>query len=66
MVADLEAELRKAEHEAWNALARGKYNMFGYWSANVVNLRRYLGRSGDPSPFRELVEVARKRMKELS
>jgi hypothetical protein len=39
-IANLEAELNKAEAEAWNALGRYKFNMFGYWSAIWVHLNR--------------------------
>jgi hypothetical protein len=56
---DLDAELVEAERQAWNALAHGKYAMFGYWAAWVVKLRAITGKSNTPSPFRSLVETAR-------
>ena len=59
--ARLDSEIREAERQAWNALAHGKYQMFGYWGGILVHLRRIAGRSSEPSPFRELVRVARER-----
>ena len=35
---NIKAELRHAEEQAWIALSRGKYAMFGYWAAWVVIL----------------------------
>ena len=55
---DLEAELKNAEEQAWNALAHGKYAMFGYWAAWVVKLRKLTGHSHDPTPFGELRAIA--------
>lgn len=49
----------EAEVNAWRSLAQGKFSLFGYWAAKVVQFRELLGRSHDPSPFRELVKVAR-------
>lgn len=60
MSPDLNAELVNAEAQAWNALAHGKYAMFGYWGAWVVKLRALTGRSSEPSPFRDLIDLARK------
>jgi hypothetical protein len=58
---DLHAELRRAEAEAWNALAHGKYAMFGYWAAWHVKLRKLLHKEGTPSPFADLRALARGR-----
>ena len=55
---DIHEELRKSETEAWNALAHGKYSMFGYWAAWNVKLRRMAGQTGKPSPFRDLRALA--------
>lgn len=59
---DLEArlleDLQHAEREAWNALARYKFQMFGYWAAIWVHLNR-IGKFRRPNPFRELVKAAK-------
>lgn len=59
LAARLEEELRTAERKAWDSLAHGKYQMFGYWAAIHVHLRAITGKSHEPSPFRELVAAAR-------
>lgn len=51
--------LAEAEAQAWESLARYKYIMFGYWAGQWVLLNR-TGRLNRPSPFRELVAVARR------
>lgn len=58
MSVDLETELKRAEEQAWNALAHGKFAMFGYWAAWHVKLRKLTGHSHDPSPFAELKAIA--------
>lgn len=52
------AELAEAERRAWDALARYKFVMFGYWVGVWVHLNR-VGGFNYPNPFRELVDVAR-------
>ena len=59
--ANLHDELRRAEAEAWNSLAHGKYAMFGYWAAWAVKLRKLLGKSHEPSPFADLRAIAKGR-----
>jgi hypothetical protein len=54
----LETELDSAEKKAFDALARYKFTMFGYWSGVWVHLNRISG-NRRPNPFRDLVKVAR-------
>ena len=54
----LELERDRAEREAINALARYKFQMFGYWAALWVTLNRLCDKQR-PSPFRKLVHQAR-------
>lgn len=56
--ASLEADLVEAERKAWDSLARWKFWMFGYHAADVVKIKRRLGRGREPI-FKELVIVAR-------
>lgn len=56
--AKLEAELDEAEAKALDALARYKFQMFGYWAAIWVHLNR-VGEFKRPSPFKALVKAAR-------
>lgn len=58
LVNKLEAELNATERKAWDALARYKFWMFGYWAAAWVRLNR-IGEFGRPNPFRPLVDLAR-------
>jgi len=59
-VADaINTHMRQAEEKAFNALSRGRWQMFGYWASvwthfNAVNKRA-------PSPFKELMEYAQNR-----
>ena len=62
---DLESELRKSEEQAWNALAHGKFAMFGYWAAWNVKLRKLTGHSHDPSPFGDLKDIAEDKWREV-
>lgn len=55
----LAAELDEAEAKAWDALARYKFQMFGYWAAIWVHLNR-VGDFKRPNPFRRLVKEARR------
>ena len=56
--ARLEAEILEAETKAIDALARYKFQMFGYWAGIWVHLNKIEGRKR-PSPFRSLVVAAR-------
>ena len=56
---NLIAELDEAEQKAWDALARYKFWMFGYWAAIWVHLNRLSGQKR-PNPWKGLVELARK------
>ena len=51
-------EMDEAEHKALDALARYKFQMFGYWAAIWVHLNRISGLK-KPNPFKELVLKAR-------
>ncbi len=51
--------LIEAEARAWKSLAQGKFSLFGYWAAKVVQFREALQKSSEPSPFRELVKTAK-------
>jgi len=55
----LQAELDEAERKAWEALARYKFQMFGYWCALWVHLNRISGENRR-NPWRDLVLQARK------
>ena len=48
-----------AERHAWDALARYKFVMFGYWCGIWVHLNR-LCAIPKPNPWRELVAAARR------
>lgn len=52
------SELDEAEVNAWNSLARYKFQMFGYWVGIWVHLNRVSGERR-PNPFKELVRAAR-------
>jgi hypothetical protein len=54
----LEAELKLAEHKAWDALARYKFQMFGYWAAIWVHLNQ-IGGFKRSNPWRDVVKTAR-------
>ncbi|MEK9754695.1 MAG: hypothetical protein VW338_15985 [Rhodospirillaceae bacterium] len=53
-------ELEQAERKAWQALARYKFQMFGYWCAVWVHLNR-VGGFRRANPFADLVKQARAR-----
>lgn len=57
----LEEELNEAERKAWEALARYKFQMFGYWSAIWVHLNR-IGNFRRPNPWKLQVALARCRV----
>ena len=48
-----------AERHAWDALARYKFVMFGYWCGIWVHLNR-LCATPKPNPWRNLVAAARR------
>ncbi len=54
----LAEELATAEAKAWDALARYKFQMFGYWAAIWVHLNRIEGKKR-PNPWKALVHTAR-------
>ena len=51
-------ELNFAEQQAWNALSRYKFQMFGYWAAIWVHLNR-ISQARRPNPWSDLVKQAR-------
>lgn len=58
----LEKAKAEAEAKAYDALARYKFLMFGYWAAIWVHLNS-LAPSKGPNPFRSLVHRAREVIK---
>lgn len=54
----IEAKMAEAERKAWDALARYKFWMFGYWAAIWVHLN-HLRRPMEQNPFRAVVVEAR-------
>lgn len=57
----LHDEINIAENKAWDALARYKFQMFGYWAAIWVHLNRIAGEHRS-NPWAGLVEAARQRI----
>ena len=55
----LAEERDAAERHAWDALARYKFVMFGYWCGIWVHLNR-LCAIPKPNPWKELVAAARR------
>jgi len=53
-----ETERDMAEQKALDALARYKFQMFGYWAAIWVHMNRMCAEK-KPSPFTSLVQSAR-------
>ncbi len=53
-----EHERDTAERKAFEALARYKFQMFGYWAAIWVHMN-HLCAERAPSPFKDLVKAAR-------
>jgi len=58
----IEEYLEVAEYNAFTSLAANKWERFGYWAGMSVHLRRILGFSRHPSPFRDFAELARKKL----
>lgn len=54
----VEKYLQDAEFNAIKNMAKGKWSLFGYWAAQSVHLRRLLGITSKPSPFRPLKDLA--------
>ena len=54
--------LAEAENNAVVSLAANKWERFGYWAAMSVHLRKMLGLSRTPSPFRDFAELARQEL----
>ncbi len=59
---DIEKAIAEAEGKAWEALARYKFHMFGYWAAIWVHLNKISG-GKRPNPWKTLVVVAKKEVK---
>lgn len=57
---NLETKLQEAENKAWEALAKYKFIMFGYWAAIWVHLNQ-LNQTKRPNPFSSLVKLAKDR-----
>ena len=57
--AKLTRERDDAERHAWDALARYKFAMFGYWCGIWVHLNR-LCATPKPNPWRDIVAAARR------
>jgi hypothetical protein len=57
--------LEEAIEKAWRSLGQGKFSQFGYWAAKAVQFRELLGRSYEPSPFSDLVKIAKARFPQL-
>ena len=56
-------EMDGAERKAWDALSRYKFYMFGYWAAAWVKFN-HIGGFKRPNPFREAVDIGRRRASE--
>lgn len=60
VAARLLTDLEEAEAKAWDALARYKFQMFGYWCAIWVH-QNQVGGFKRPNPWAGLVRAARAR-----
>lgn len=56
---EIEKHILEAETKALDSLARYKFVMFGYWAGVWVHLNKIEGKKR-PSPFKDLVHMARK------
>jgi hypothetical protein len=56
--AKIHKEMEEAEEKAFKALAKYKFQMFGYWAAIWVHLNK-LGNFSESNPFSEYVKKAR-------
>ncbi len=56
---EIEAYLAEAEYNAIVSMAANKWERFGYWASVAVHLRRILGLTTTPSPFRPFANLAR-------
>ena len=57
----LAGERDTAERHAWDALARYKFVMFGYWCGTWIHLNR-LCATPKPNPWKDLVAAARRHL----
>jgi len=55
---DIDAALDEADRKAWEALARYKFMMFGYWAAIWVHLNKISGQNRQ-NPWMPIVIEAR-------
>ena len=55
---NIHQEIELAEKRAWEALAKYKFVMFGYWTGVWVHLNR-IESAPRPNPWKQLVTVAR-------
>jgi|TARA_B100001146_G_C16185983_1_gene436832 hypothetical protein len=54
----LEEKLKEAEHKAWDALGRYKFNNFGYWCAIWVHLNQ-MDDTRRANPWSALTKIAK-------
>ncbi len=63
-----EAEIREylvnCEYQALTSLAANKWERFGYWASQSTHMRRILGLTSTPSPFRDFADLARCKLNE--
>jgi len=62
---EIQEYLAEAEQNALVSLAANKWERFGYWAAVSVHLRKILGLSHTPSPFRDFAILAQKKVQRL-
>lgn len=56
---DIDAALDEADRKAWEALARYKFMMFGFWAAFWVHLNKISGQNRS-NPWKPIVIQARR------
>jgi DNA-binding CsgD family transcriptional regulator len=61
---EIETLLDQAERNAWKALARYKFIMFGYWAAIWVYHNK-ISPHHHSNPFKELVDMAKEKVSQL-
>lgn len=59
MAIDIDAALDEADRKAWEALARYKFQMFGYWASVWVHLNKISGQNRQ-NPWKPIVHEARR------
>ena len=57
----IDHELARAEERAWTQLARGRFQMFGYWASVHQHLAATVRTQKNKNPFAELIDIARGR-----